>query len=466
MKNKDMKRVFEQLNPTREQQNRMKQKILERAKQEKVSGKNKVKHPLFFNVMKVAVAMCGILIVVNFATGGKVVDAMKYILYYNQGKQDVVGQAEELKKRGIEIYAPEVLYLDEDTLVFGTLRGLILYNRKEACVKGTVDLQAIDCIYFQSEKKATHVLVEGDSLIVFNSEQEKPLEPYYLFDLTKTGDGELEPVEASGNQEALQQYYAAWVSWNKQYVDTFDTFDKIGLGESHIHPNDIGMYSLNSLCQEGQYGKEISYLTMVEDVYTLNTYMEDTGEVKEEKIDLSATQDMEASGSETEVELPQFEYAGEDKVVGAICDYFARTEASLYESGQSVWIPGFVIYQQVAEGDEILVFGNFWSYTYLLNGNILESESGGEKPACVHLKEQDGTYRVTAVDAAGDGADYDKDIREFTKNYPSVYEQFQASGETDDRQENQKAYLKMYIENNDLDIEYYKEYGWDPIKIK
>ncbi len=56
MENKDMKRVFEQLNPTREQQDRMKQRIMERAKQEKVSGKNKVKHPLFFNVMKVAVA--------------------------------------------------------------------------------------------------------------------------------------------------------------------------------------------------------------------------------------------------------------------------------------------------------------------------------------------------------------------------------------------------------------------------
>lgn len=27
-------------------------------------------------------------------------------------------------------------------------------------------------------------------------------------------------------------------------------------------------------------------------------------------------------------------------------------------------------------------------------------------------------------------------------------------------------FLKMYIEDNDLDIEYYKDYGWDALRIE
>ena len=33
------------------------------------------------------------------------------------------------------------------------------------------------------------------------------------------------------------------------------------------------------------------------------------------------------------------------------------------------------------------------------------------------------------------------------------------------REEAIREYLRMYVGSNQLDIQYYKEFGWDPVKI-
>ena len=32
-------------------------------------------------------------------------------------------------------------------------------------------------------------------------------------------------------------------------------------------------------------------------------------------------------------------------------------------------------------------------------------------------------------------------------------------------EEIRKEYIRMYVEDNNLNVEYYKDYGWDPIKL-
>ena len=34
------------------------------------------------------------------------------------------------------------------------------------------------------------------------------------------------------------------------------------------------------------------------------------------------------------------------------------------------------------------------------------------------------------------------------------------------REEARKEYIKMYIEQNSLDVKYYKDSGWDPVKVE
>ena len=52
----------------------------------------------------------------------------------------------------------------------------------------------------------------------------------------------------------------------------------------------------------------------------------------------------------------------------------------------------------------------------------------------------------------------------FTADYPGLYDMFMEYDENK-RMEAQKEYVQMYVKGHNLAIEYYKEYGSDPVKI-
>ena len=113
------------------------------------------------------------------------------------------------------------------------------------------------------------------------------------------------------------------------------------------------------------------------------------------------------------------------------------------------------------------MFGNFHWYTYHKIGNILESNSGGEYPACFHLKKVGDGFEVVGVDKAGDAEEYAKGIKQFTKGYTGLYEKYMDWEYNEPLIEKaKKEYIKMYISQNSLDVKYYKDYGWDPVKIE
>jgi RNA polymerase sigma factor (sigma-70 family) len=196
--------------------------------------------------------------------------------------------------------------------------------------------------------------------------------------------------------------------------------------------------------------------------YELYIYETDTKSFLETVIALDVdTQETE----QIEQTLPKFVYTGEDKAIQAICEYLAETEEE-EDDENSVWIPSFVIFKEAKAKGEYLVFGNFWSDSYKLTGNILESTSGGEMPACFHLIKDGEGYQVASVEQAGDGTNYAKDIKNFTKGYWGLYRKYmdyEAIQEARDKA--QKEYLQMYVRDNQLDVKYFKEFGWDPVEI-
>ena len=114
-----------------------------------------------------------------------------------------------------------------------------------------------------------------------------------------------------------------------------------------------------------------------------------------------------------------------------------------------------------------MVFCNLWNFVYYQNGNTLECESGGESPARLRLHpdaDAPGGYQVIEDLRTGDGSEYDKGIKEFCKGYPGMARKYFDYEETD-REEARTALIRMYVKNNDLDIKYYKAYGWDPVPV-
>ena len=129
-------------------------------------------------------------------------------------------------------------------------------------------------------------------------------------------------------------------------------------------------------------------------------------------------------------------------------------------------VPEPNIYGKAEEGDELLVFGDFFRDTYVKRGNTLVCVSGGSYPGCYHLKRSksgDGSYVVSSVDIAEDGEGYIDSIKKLTKGHPVIRSRFMKASGFDEAV--RKEYIKMYVESGGAGIEYYKDYGWDPIRL-
>jgi hypothetical protein len=455
MDKKECKNALELLNPTEEQSEKMWQNLIE--KQSSQQKKN------YSYLMKfVAVAMAVVLVSisgfgVNAATGGKLVSTIKKFV---TSSQDIIQQAEKIGSDGIEVYAPEIMYLDEDLLIFGNLRGVILYDLQKKEVYGTIDIQAIDCIYFNSDSKQTCVVKEGKELLIFNANQGVPYGKYYRYNIER-----LEEVECSDDIQTMEKAYQIWTQEQEKEVDTFDEFcENDEVNELFVKDKEgLSMYSEKSTYWTDSKGNDkISFLTVQDEGYKLYTYETDTKSFLETVITLEVdTQETE----QIEQTLPKFVYTGEDKAIQAICEYLAETEEE-EDDENSVWIPSFVIFKEVKSKEEYLVFGNFWSDSYKLTGNILESTNGGEMPACFHLIKDGEGYQVASVEQAGDGENYAKDIKNFTKGYWGLYRRYMDHEAIQEaRAKAQKEYLQMYVRDNQLDVKYFKEFGWDPVEI-
>ncbi len=488
----DIKNSLDKLNPTTEQSmamwERLEKTIAEREasnaideatdnkatvsedENQKVVSFESKKKPKRVSKILTRVAAAIMVIFVAFGidkiTGGHVYAAIKDFLNIDQGRQDIVGNIDDDIDQHYNIYAPNIYHMDGEMLVFGGLRGLIIYDLNNNVVTGTIDTQKIGCVYFDSDTKETHIVKDEDKLVVFNSENDKPYGDYYIYSLDNLNGGELEPVETGNDTELLNDYYSKWMNVNETYVYTFD------MAECNQQLSDVvysdytyGEFSFSWMSSSGENCN--SFLVEGDKVYVLYTYNNGDGSVTKQDIDLSKIMNEATTESTTNSEnvvLTEFVYSGNNKAVEAIYNYLRPEYMKMFGDESQIYIPAYIIYQEIDAGDEYLVFGNFYIHGYKLTGNILESVSGAEMPGCAHLKKNGDGFEVVNIEYAGDGEYYDLDIKEFTKDYPEVYDMyFDYQPERDE--EIRKEYLRMYVTDNNLDVEYYKDYGWDPIKL-
>lgn len=481
------------LNPTAEQSERMWQRLAaameeknpsdstgaEQKAEEKIvridkaAGRKKRKSAAY-RAMQVAAAIAVMFVLAaatNSMTDGKVYAAIKEFLSFGQSRQDVAGNIADIEKRHTEIYAPEIYSCDGNMMVFGALRGLIVYDMQQGKVAATIDTQKIDCVYYNSDSKHTRVVKDGDNLIVFNMiGGEKAEGNYYVFDLTKVSGGELPVSETGSDAETAQKYVDAWKAQDGKYTDTFEFFceDEIVGDMIRDEINSERKYSERSILFSDAEGKEFSCFIYVYDgLYRYGIYDYETESTETTVMNLEESisdETLESTEAQVPVTLPEFTYSGDNPAIAAIWEYRKEEALNSYGFEDQVVLPGYIIYKEVRTDEELLVFGNFYEYGYQQMGNVLESTSGGEMPACFHLKETPEGYEVISVDVTGDGAMYDEGIRAFTEGYPEVYEMY-VSGDPNACDAAQREFVSMYVKDNNLDIKYMKNYGWDPVPL-
>ncbi|MBE5943528.1 MAG: hypothetical protein E7258_01270 [Lachnospiraceae bacterium] len=395
----------------------------------------------------------------NKVTGGKVYAAIKEWVSVFQGKQDVAGSLEESYDKNNTVYAPKIYYIDHEILIFADSRGAIVYDLAQEAVKATIDTQKIDCVYFEGDKKHSHIVMEDNRVIVFNSGENSPIGSYYCFDLNEADGGELTSYEIGEDKAELDRYYQMCQLIENNYEYTYERYIENEEVSQMFSIDSESVYSEHSINWTDETGKNCSsFILYTEGVTCLYTEVEGLDSFVVNEIDLS----MASSTEQENVYLTEYIFTGDNEKIEAIYEYM-RDEYTMFLDENQVCIPGYVIYKEVEEDGEYLVFGNFWAYGYQLNGSIIEAQSGYEMPACFHLKKQGGNYQVISFDRASDGS-YLEDIQEFTKDYPELYDQFMTLDDAK-RVESMRVYLEMYVMDNNLNIEYFSEYGEDPIKI-
>lgn len=404
---------------------------------------------------------------VNAATGGSFVKQIKEWLQPAadpQTEQDIVEEAASIGSETGEIYAPDIMARDERYLVFGNLRGILVYDLQKDRLLGSIDTQKIDCAYFGTDRTHTRLLLKDKDIYVFNESEGTLKGKVHQFRIReKASNGQnKEQIVTIGTVTAKEEAADLFRQWKKQEKvrDTFDTFaedkaytDTMG----YLWRGDRTRYSRNSYPWNNTDGKKtLNFLTLQDADGTYRLYecnMKDK-KLTVHKLCLTAKERKSRP-------LPEFRYTGKDQALAAIISY--QQERYKEKEGQGCWIPDFIIFKRVWEGDQYLVFGYFGGIGYRKIGNILQCVDGSSDPACFHLKKTADGYQVQKVDYTGDGALYGKGIRKFTRNYPGLYKKY-FHFDVNKKKKTHLRCLQMYVKNNDLDVKYYM-ISDNPVKI-
>lgn len=449
-----LKHTIEQIGPDEKQTDEIWRGVQERAQ-------HKTKKFPAFRVAAAGMCVLALCVVtgagVNAATDGAFFDSVRAFVGMPEQQKKVADEGITTGRRDSNVYADPLVACSDAYIIFANERGLMIYGREEKAMLAALDLQALDCNYFNADTVVTHVMMQDQLLYIFNEYKDKDTKDAYTYDLALVGQEQaLSHVDDANEITKIQK---CWKAYAKEHCK--DTFDTVPAAQGEWSESRDLRYSEECITWTDDRDVEwnSSLLTYDDGTYKLYTYaVDDPTEIKTEVLNLNVSED--ATQQEG---LPAFTYTGEDTILKTICDDMCSTDQG-YDTEDAVYIPAPVIYATVTRGDEITVFANLWSFVYKQNGNTVDCEAGGEQPSRLKLKaDGNGGYTIEEHLTAGDGEDYAKDIRSFCKGYDISPEKFMQSGSR--YEDIRKELARMYVDDNQLDIKYIKDYGWDPIPL-
>ena len=168
--------------------------------------------------------------------------------------------------------------------------------------------------------------------------------------------------------------------------------------------------------------------------------------------------------------LPAYTYAGDDPVMAAVVGYMLEMDSGIIPEEGGVLIPTPIILKTDMNADETeaTFYGNFWLFTYVQNGKMLERTACGEFPGVMKLEKKDGAWTVVSLELADEGEAYWESIQKLTNGDAELAEQYLlTTGATEDSflPQFQRAAVVNYVQENNLDIEAYQEPGEEPVSV-
>ena len=171
----------------------------------------------------------------------------------------------------------------------------------------------------------------------------------------------------------------------------------------------------------------------------------------------------EGDAAEPTVDGSAWGYAGDDPVEAAIYKYLAEEIGGLYAEGD-VTIPVVnIVHTDYANPDEVIVRGDYWVFTYNIEGDTLVNAAGGNVPGVMHVAKTADGYAVSAFDRVADGAGYAESAKELFGEYFDDYSKVHSDEAA--RNELKKVTISDYVNLNGLDVTKYQDGGQDPVEL-
>ena len=167
--------------------------------------------------------------------------------------------------------------------------------------------------------------------------------------------------------------------------------------------------------------------------------------------------------------LPAYTYQGEDPIMAAVVKYMQETDFGFEPADGGVLIPTPIILRTEVneDGDKAAVYGNFWIFTYTLEGRTLMTGPCGENPGVIRLEKKDDIWRAADAEFAEEGT-YNESIVRFANGDKQLENDYRRTTDNSDESflpQYQRNVLVEYVNANSLDITAYQDYGQDPVDL-
>ncbi len=366
-------------------------------------------------------------------------------------------------------YAPELCTANESYLSFANLSGMIIYDLKKDEVASVIDLQEIDCNNFNSDNRHTKVLPMEDGMLLFNTASGKAEDTYY--ECTFEEGLQYPHLIRRSRKETGEDLIDRYKKYRKKYVNQSNR------NTVYRHVSKETRYSEFSISYGSGTDRTAACLLTRFDhtdeqnsLYAILNENMTSGKVTIKDLNINAVAEPEQDS------LPTFQYRGKSAYKTAIYNYW-MTEISLDEKRldesvalNGVWIPYISrIYGRVETRKKLVLFCTIMTEYYVKTGNILESQSGGGNYVKFTLRKSRGGYVVEQAEIAqGDGGMLYDSWTKMLSDYPKFLQSFRNGDIPYDQKkaDRENAHvIRQYVKNNRLDIQYYKDYGWDKVAL-
>ena len=147
----------------------------------------------------------------------------------------------------------------------------------------------------------------------------------------------------------------------------------------------------------------------------------------------------------------------------AISDYLVKEIGVQYRQGELCIPTLMIVSAQKISADMAWVWGDFWIWWYNQEGDTLMTVSGGNHSGLMTVLQQDGKLKIESFEQTVDGAGNDASARRIFRSHYDVYQNMHSN--QDVREAVRREQLGEYVKRHNLNIHYYKDYGWDAVKL-